>query len=112
MAPYVIFMMPRRIFVAILFLVSAGCARQTPSPPKTRDINAQVHKFCGACHAYPPPETFPRWAWKEEVERGYLFFTQSSLALTAPPIDDVVKYYEDRAPEKLPTLRPELSKNP
>ena len=107
---YLIYM-TRLIFLVVLLIFSTGCRRVEPAPPQ-KDVPAQVHKFCGACHAYPPPETYPRWAWKEEVERGYLFFTKSSLPLTAPPIDDVIKYYEDRAPEKLPVARPELSKNP
>jgi len=76
------------------------------------DVSAQVHQFCGACHAYPPPDTFPRSAWKEEVERGYVFFAQSGLAMPAPPIDDVVKHYEDRAPLELPFVRPRLTSAP
>jgi hypothetical protein len=66
------------------------------------DLPAQVHQFCGACHAYPPAETFPRSAWKEEVERGYFFYGKSNLRLTPPPIEQVVRYYETRAPEHLP----------
>jgi hypothetical protein len=66
------------------------------------DLKQQVHRFCGECHAYPPAETFPRSAWKEEVERGYAFFSKSSLPLTPPPIEQVVRYYEERAPDQLP----------
>ena len=33
--------------------VPADVAEATPE---------QVHALCGACHAYPPPETFPRSA--------------------------------------------------
>ena len=29
-----------------------------------------VHEFCGACHAYPPPETFPRSAWRGRPARS------------------------------------------
>jgi len=48
-----------------------ACGRVEPAR-KVGDVSGQVHQFCGACHAYPPAETFPRWAWKEEVERGYV----------------------------------------
>ncbi len=99
---------------------AAACSRNgnegTPPghnpPPVAGNINEHVHQFCSACHAYPPADIFPRTAWKEEVERGYVFFAQSGLALPAPPIDAVVKYYEERAPEQLPMVRPKLTKTP
>ena len=62
-----------------------GCSREADKPPPPRplasngNISEQVHQFCAACHAYPPPDSFPRSAWKEEVERGYAFFGQSGL---------------------------------
>jgi hypothetical protein len=61
-----------------------------------------VHQFCGACHTYPPPDAFPRSAWTDEVERGYEFFAASNLALRPPPKEQVVRYFEERAPEALP----------
>jgi FG-GAP-like repeat len=67
-----------------------------------KELDAHVHEFCGHCHAFPPPETFPRSAWKYEVEQGYGFFELYSPPLHAPPIDVVVKYFQDRAPKKLP----------
>ena len=80
--------MIRFLVVGLLLLFAAACGRKEPTPPPKKDVTAQVRQFCSACHAYPPSKTFPRWAWKEEVERGYLFFNRSSLALTAPPMDD------------------------
>src|SRR6478752_4457879 len=82
----------------------------TPVPSAPADIEKEVHAFCGsACHAYPPPETFPRRHWKAEVERGFHFFEQSGRSMAVPPIEAVVRYYEHRAPEELPPaeLRPE-----
>jgi hypothetical protein len=78
----------------------------------TGDITAQVHEFCGACHAYPPADTFPRSAWKGEVEQGYLFFADSNKALPAPPVGEVVRYYEERAPETLPPAAYEKATEP
>jgi hypothetical protein len=66
----------------------------------------QVHQFCGACHAYPPADTFPRYAWRKEVKQGYDFFHDSGLSLDYPALDSVVAYYERRAPEKLPAIEP------
>ena len=76
------------------------------------DISEKVHNFCGKCHAYPPAETFPRFAWKEEVERGYFFFGKSNLNLVPPPIEEVVRYYESRAPEQLPRATFERATTP
>jgi hypothetical protein len=63
---------------------------------------ARVQGFCGVCHLVPLPETFPRHAWRDKVEHGYFFFYKAHMTMTAPPIEQVVKYYEDRAPLELP----------
>src|SRR6266849_4562892 len=81
---------------ALLALAIGGVAflAQTPTsmptlmlPPAPAEATAeQVHEFCGACHAYPPPETFPRFAWRREVKQGYDFFAKSSrLGMEFPP---------------------------
>ena len=67
----------------------------------------QVHSLCGACHAYPPPETFPRSAWRKEVKQGYDFLRDSTLASPYPSLESVVRYYEARAPLELPLPRSE-----
>jgi hypothetical protein len=71
----------------------------------------QVHELCGACHRYPPPDSFPRSAWKAEVKQAYDFLKRPpknnppGLAqLTVPPGPQVVAYYENRAPDVLPVL--------
>lgn len=97
-----------------------GCRRTVEEPSTqgdsptpavaTADIEKEVHVFCGsACHAYPPADTFPRRYWKAEVERGFHFFEQSGQSMAVPPIEAVVRYYEQRAPEELPPaeLKPE-----
>ncbi len=63
-----------------------------------------VHRLCAACHAYPPPETMPRWAWRKEVKQGYDFLRTSALAGDFPALESVVQYYEQRAPERLPAM--------
>jgi len=94
---------------ATLAVASCSSKEETPPPvdlPKaTGDVSVQVHEFCGKCHQYPPPETFPRSAWREQVEQGYRFFKESNLAMAAPRLEDVVTYYEDRAPFELPPAR-------
>ena len=106
---------PRHTLIHLAFMgaLFTGCGRgpapqpATPSTSETTqlpdDIAQQVNSFCGgACHAYPPADTFPRRHWRAEVERGFKFFDQSGLALTPPKLAHVVKYYEEHAPEEYP----------
>jgi hypothetical protein len=108
----------RRTFFLALFLLGlavatfAALARPTgPSPaltlpPEPPEATAeQVQQFCGSCHAYPPPDTFPRSAWRREVRQGYDFFAKSSLlGMDFPSLESIALYYEKRAPETLPSL--------
>lgn len=100
---------PAALACAVAGALFAGCSPKpdpgptTPAAPGSaalpHDIEAQVHTFCGgACHAYPPADSFPRKHWRAEVERGFKFFDNSGLALTPPKLAHVVRYYEDRAP--------------
>jgi hypothetical protein len=66
-----------------------------------------IEQYCSKCHAYPPPDTFPRSAWKEEVEKAYKIIAHSNLYrkplnVPAPPVEQVIQYYEERAPLELP----------
>jgi hypothetical protein len=111
--------------LAVLAVLGAGAGAATfyflrhPSPPPpppppttatapgewqlTPELTAHVHAFCGKCHAYPPPDTFARRHWRDEVKRGFDFYAESNPPLDRPPpdIEDVVRYYEARAPEEI-----------
>jgi hypothetical protein len=66
-------------------------------------IRPSVTAFCGSCHAYPPPESFPKDAWFAEVEQGYRFYSESGRTdLHPPPMNEVVAYYRALAPKELP----------
>ncbi|MCA9179247.1 MAG: VCBS repeat-containing protein [Planctomycetales bacterium] len=61
-----------------------------------------METFCGACHAKPRPESFPRDAWYAEVQRGFDFYHKSKRTdLRPPPLQKVVDYYRALAPERL-----------
>ncbi|HEV3122559.1 MAG TPA: FG-GAP-like repeat-containing protein, partial [Isosphaeraceae bacterium] len=64
----------------------------------------EVMRVCAVCHAYPPADLFPKAKWKAEVDRGFGFLDRAGLKLDAPPVASVVAYYENRAPDALPTL--------
>ena len=126
--------------ISCLFTFSIGCNSQTQSASvykadgsvggsgtasanveETTDAtSAQVHQFCGACHAYPPPEPFPRKNRRFEVMQGYGLYEHSNYdnprlrGLTVPPPASVIEYFEKRAPEELPRLpaEPPLGRQP
>jgi hypothetical protein len=86
-----------------------------PSPPSTVPVvqvipeeksalKARIVSFCGDCHPYPPADTFPRSSWDGEVRRGFAFFRKSDRKLDPPPIRDVIAYYQDAAPDRLPII--------
>ena len=65
-------------------------------------VEQQVKIFCGACHAVPLPDSFPKDAWYQEVKRGFDFYYDSGRKdLTPPPQASVVGWYRQRAPERL-----------
>ena len=75
-----------------------------PEPPEA--TGEEVHRLCAACHAYPPPDTFPRSAWRKEVKPGYDFFHQDpSYRFAYPHLEAVVRYYEKRAPKRCRRFR-------
>ena len=72
-----------------------------------------VQRLCAACHAYPPPESKPRWAWRKEVKQGYDLLRDSTLSGDFPSLESVVLHYERRAPEHLPQLeQPTIATDP
>jgi hypothetical protein len=68
----------------------------------------QIEEYCAKCHSFPPADSFPRSAWKEEVEKAYKLIAQSLLdkkrrdLKAPPPMEQVIRYYETRAPLSLP----------
>jgi hypothetical protein len=93
---------------------AADPAAENPPPEPQEASSRQVHQFCQACHAYPPPNTFPRSAWRREVQQAYGFFRESNLQIDFPSQESVALYYEHRAPAGLPLrkLRPPGQKLP
>jgi tetratricopeptide (TPR) repeat protein len=73
-------------------------------PPIEEAEENEVRRLCAACHTYPPPDSFPRAAWRKEVRQGFELLHDSPLGGQFPPLESIVTYYEHRAPEQLPTL--------
>jgi hypothetical protein len=97
----------RPLVLLAMCVLAAGCTRSAPPPsvvPATKadERPANLSAFCSACHAFPPPGTFPRSAWRYELEQAYRFFSLSLLDLTPPKFDEAVHYFETHAPDELP----------
>jgi len=91
---------------AYFFLMPTPAAPDVAMPPVPPEATTEeVNRLCAACHAYPPPDSFPRAAWRKEVKQGYDFFHQDlAYRFDYPPLEAVVRYYEKRAPEVLAPL--------
>lgn len=72
------------------------------SPELSSETVSKIEKFCGDCHPLPIPSTFPKADWPREVQQGYDFYIDSKRTdLEEPLIRDVVRYFQNAAPEKL-----------
>ena len=66
------------------------------------DTISRIERFCGDCHPLPHPSTFPKANWVEEVRQGFDFYIDSNRTDLVEPIrQDVVRYYQDLAPDKV-----------
>ncbi len=111
-------------WVAVLIVVSlsSGCNDDAPDkgPPSggpmpsvstdgsilssatDAELTQDIQAFCGACHAVPLPDSFPKQAWYDEVKRGYNFYYESGRKDQKPPRQTaVVSWYQQRASGQL-----------
>jgi FG-GAP-like repeat len=80
-----------------------------PEAAPTEASHEVVARTCGGCHAFPPPETFPKDHWPHEVRRGFTFLKEAHYSGILPSIPSVIAYFQRRAPEALPVLQKEKS---
>lgn len=100
-----------RFFWLGLAVLSAGigCRPTPPGKPQSSAAPAvkaasreDVDRFCGGCHRPPRPADFARRDWREEVTQGYGLHAMSArVDLIPPPLETVVAYFEQNAPQEL-----------
>jgi FG-GAP-like repeat len=107
------------VFLCTAVVGGLGCRPDAPTTPTiahsepVEDVTPKIERFCGYCHKFPPPDAFPRSAWKMEVERGFQFHDRFGTSKKdVPPIDAAVKYFEDRAPIELPPADIQYASHP
>lgn len=103
--------------IGLIVLTGSGCSTEEPHPASTGSHagvpavdELVVRRFCGDCHAYPEPETYPRAVWAEKVQEGFHFYYESSRTdLEVPDVQAVTRFYEQQAPETLPIVASRLN---
>ncbi len=93
------------LVAGVAWWMSAGRGERAvpqPAPVASEDVAEASHEavrdLCGKCHAYPPPDCFPRHAWRHELRQAYDFMRNSPLPGGYPSLESVARYYEARAP--------------
>ncbi len=116
---------PQTVLLFFLCFQFMGCGSQpskialdTDTKPAIKSTStlspkviANIEKFCGDCHPLPLPSTFPKANWPEEVRQGFDFYIESMRTDLDEPIrQDVVRYYQDAAPDKVVVPRADQMK--
>ncbi|MEO1524707.1 MAG: VCBS repeat-containing protein [Planctomycetota bacterium] len=94
-----------------LTLLSAGCDNDDiPVPSFEEEIRNEVSRpaddvaittFCGGCHVFPPPSSFPRERWRHEVEQGFEIYNVSGRSdLKRTDVEATVAWFESYAPDR------------
>lgn len=95
------------ILGAVLWIPVSAAAQATETATASPASNeaavaSRVERFCSDCHALPNPKSFEKDVWHEEVRKGFEFYARSGRNdLELPAIEEVVRYYRERAPEKI-----------
>jgi hypothetical protein len=80
----------------------AAASQESLSP----DTVATIKSFCGDCHPFPLPETFPKDHWEEEVVQGFDFYISSGRTdLVEPSRQETIRYYLEQAPDVVEVTR-------
>ncbi len=61
-----------------------------------------VEKFCSDCHVMPRPTSSSKSQWPDEVEQGFMLYrTSGRTDLNVPDQEDVLKFFQLQAPDRL-----------
>lgn len=90
-------------------LISCGCQSKQP-PVSAKKVSERsevvIRRFCGDCHPFPEPDTYPRALWPEKVREGFHFYHASLRTdLEVPEVSLVEQFYAAAAPLEL-TIQP------
>jgi FG-GAP-like repeat len=91
-----------RLILALFFAVLRPTVAQEGGEPIVPFIN----RYCGACHAVPPPDVQPRDNWAATIRiMVEIMQTRSGRAqITEQQMREIVAFYQQHAPTELPAL--------
>jgi len=99
------------LLVAVLTWMTVGARSEIsvaessrPPRPAPEASLEQVERTCAGCHPLPPGETFPKFQWSQEVDRGLRFLRERSPTAKTPAFASLVEYFRKRAPDEFPAL--------
>src|SRR5436190_11870502 len=73
-------------------------------PPVVEASEQSVRELCVRCHVYPPPDSFPRDIWRQEIRQAYRFIRDAKVPGPLPSEESVTLFYESRAPQLFPAI--------
>jgi hypothetical protein len=88
------------LIAAIVLLIPSV---RRPEPPQQDRVQAA----CSSCHLFPAPDLLPRSVWRTQIEQmaSLVDSLPAGSAVSDFDVEDVVAWYESRAPERLPMER-------
>ena len=99
------------LWAGLVLALTASTLGQEPAADTKQE--AVVQKTCSTCHAVPSPDVLPRSAWRSVVSDMAALIVQGvGVPKDAPrpsadfDIEQVVYYYQSRAPQALPSPAP------
>jgi hypothetical protein len=81
--------------------LALACGAEDPAA-----VESRVRDACSRCHSFPPPEILPVELWRPQIERMAALGSDPPAPSVGPrvefSVEEVVAWYEARAPERLP----------
>ncbi len=87
---------------------------RSPSTARTPVTDTTVKALCSQCHTYPDPSILPRSEWRTRIGQMATFKGYGSKIRGIVNTEEVVRWYEARAPETLtrPALNDQVTTRP
>ena len=92
--------MKRLVVLGATLAVVVACGPEDPAA-----VESRVRDVCSRCHRFPPPEILPAELWRTQIERMAELGSDPPSPSVGPAVEfsveEVVEWYEARAPAQL-----------
>jgi hypothetical protein len=92
------------VFCSVILLKdkSPNTSKAPPTPVPDSAVDARMHKSCSRCHKFPEPVLLPKSLWRDTIFKMYDYVGMKGKALDGFSAQQVIAWYEARAPETVP----------